>query len=101
MDLEKFIKDFRFRSVNVKRERPRVSHTYGTYGSPYTASYYADRDEVVEMEIDRRELENLANVVYRADHFLSKERGEHYLRSKHPALAEAYSKYKMLLELYR
>ena len=101
MNLEKFVKDFRFRSVNVKRERPRVSYTYGTYGSPGTPSYYADWDEVFEMEMDRRELENLANVVYRADHFLGKEREEHYLRSKHPALAEAYSKYKMLVELYR
>lgn len=98
MDLEKFITDFRFRSVSIKKDYPRVSYTYGP---PNTASYYVYQDEVIEMEIDKRELENLANVVYRADHFLSKETQEQYLRSKHPALAEAHSKYKMLLELYR
>jgi hypothetical protein len=100
-DLEKFIKDFGFRSVNVKRERPRVLYTYGTYGAPNTASYYNYEDEVVEMEINKRELENLANVYYRSEHFLGKERHENYLRRKHPAIADAYSKYQMLLELYR
>jgi hypothetical protein len=100
MDLEKFIKDFRFRSVNIKRERPRVSYVYGT-PNPNTASFYNYQDEVVEMEIDKRELENLVNICYRADHFLSKEREAQYLRSKHPALADAHSKYQMLLELYR
>ena len=100
IDLEKFIKDFRFRSLNVKRERPHVSYTYGA-GAPNTASFYTYQDEVVELEIDKRELENLVNVCYRADHFLNKESQEQYLRSKHPAIADAYSKYRMLLELYR
>ncbi len=100
MDLEKFIKDFRFRSFNIRREYPRVSYTYST-PNPNTASFYNYQDEVVEMEIDKRELENLASMVYRAEHFLGKEGHENYLRSKHPALAEAHSKYKMLVELYR
>jgi hypothetical protein len=98
MDLEKFVKDFRFRSFNIRRERPHFSYTYGPPGTPLSYNY---RDEVVEMEIDKRELENLVNICYRADHFLSKEGHENYLRNKHPALAEAYSKYKMLVELYR
>ena len=98
IDLEKFIRDFRFRSLNVKRERPHVSYTYG---APNTASYYTYQDEVVELEIDKRELENLVNVCYRADHFLNKETHENYLRNKHPAIADAYSKYQMLLALYR
>lgn len=103
-ELEKFIKDFNFRSFNIKRDYPRVSYVYGTpvNGSP---SYYnytnAVVEEIVELEIDKRSLENLTGIVSRADHFLTKERHEQYLRSKHPAIADAYSKYQMLLELYR
>ena len=97
-NIEKFFKDYNFRSVNIKRDRPRASYTYG---SPSTASYYNNYEEVVEMEIGLHELEKLADVVYRAEHFISKEGHEHYLRSKHPAVADAYSKYQMLLALCR
>jgi len=100
MNLEKFLHDFRFRNFNIKRDRPRASYSYG-YGLPDIASYYVDRDEVFELEIDKRELENLADFVERADHVLGKEAQEHYLRSKYTAVADAYSKYQILLELCR
>lgn len=97
-NIEKLFKDFNFRSFNIKRDYPRALYTYG---SPGTASYYDNTKEVVEMEIGLRDLENLADTVHRADYFLNKEGYENYLRSKHPAIADAYSKYQMLLELCR
>lgn len=104
LKLEKFIKDFNFRSFNIKRDYPHVSYVYSTpvNGPP---SYYNYTnvvvEEIVELEIDKRSLENLAGIVSRSEHFLSKEREAQYLRSKHPALADVHSKYQMLLELYR
>ena len=104
VNLEKFFKDFNFRSFNIKRDYPRVSYTYESYTHGYNDEelyYHYNQPEIIEMEIDKRSLENLAGVVSRAEHFLGKEREEQYLRRKHPALADAHSKYQMLLAIYR
>ena len=103
LKLEKFLKDYNFRSFNIKRDYPHVSYVYGTpvNGPPSYNYTNVVVEEIVEMEIDKRSLENLTGIVYRAQNFLSKEGEEQYLRRKHPALADAYSKYQMLVELYR
>jgi len=98
MDLARFVKEFGFHHINVKRDYPR---SYVNYGYKGTASYYNETNEIIEMEIGRRELERLADYVQHAEDYMTKDREEHYLRRENPALAEAYSKYRMLLELYK
>lgn len=98
MDLARFVKEFGFHHINVKRDYPR---SYVNYGYKGTASYYNDENEIIEMEIDRRRLEHMADYVQRAEDRLNKDQEESWLRNKHPALKEAYSKYQMLVELYK
>jgi predicted ATPase len=71
------------------------------YGYNRTASYYADRDELIEMELTRTGFENLVKLGIEAEKERQEQRDQAYLRSKHPVLEEAYSKYCMLLELYK
>lgn len=66
-----------------------------------TASYYNDREEIVEMEIPRHSFENLVECDREFTRLYQDQRDEAYMRRKHPAIADAYDKYRMLLELYR
>lgn len=96
-----FITRYRIKHVRVSREYDRYEYdrVYG-YNSP-SLSYTTNREEIVEMEIPRSGFEELV----RLDRKLvtwSQEAGEEaYLRRQHPAIAEAYDKYRMLLELYK
>lgn len=69
----------------------------------YTSAQYYDtyREEVFDMDISRRGLERLIDLDKRCYDITTDDRKEAYLRNKHPALEEAYSKYQMLLALYR
>lgn len=99
MDLEKFVRHFGFRVVRINEGRHRQIDSWSAYNSP---SYYrANDDTIIEMEIDRRYLEHMAHYFEQSEKLDQQDRDEAYLRSKHPSLKEAYSKYQMLVELYR
>jgi len=98
MNLEEFVKHFGFRVVNVRHHSPY--QYYDSYNR--TASYYTEREQTtIEMEIDRRRLEHMADYFKHSERLDEQEREEHRLRQQNPALKEAYSKYKMLVELYK
>lgn len=71
------------------------------YGYSRTASYYDGFDSTVEVELSYRALEHLVKADDQAEHDYRANREEARMRKQYPALAEAYSKYKMLLELYK
>jgi hypothetical protein len=93
-----FLKRFSIKHVQVVRDR-----MYDTinYGYNQTARYYADREELIEMELTRSGFDNLVNLDREYTRQWQDESDERYLRKMHPAIAEAYSKYRMLLELYK
>jgi hypothetical protein len=93
-----FMKRFNVRHVQVVRDRKFDTINYG-YNQ--TASYYADREELIEMELPRSGFEQLVEANRDNNRMWQDQREESYMRRQHPALKEAYDKYKMLLELYR
>jgi len=97
MDLEKFVRHFGFRVVNVKHHDP-YSRRLDSYGSYYTEP---EIDSTLEIEIDRRRLEYMANYFERNERLDQEVREEAWLRKQYPGLKDAYDKYKMLLELYK
>jgi len=98
MNLEKFDKHFGFRVVNVKHHSPY--QYYDSYNR--TASFYTEREQTtIEMEIDSRRLEHMANYFEQSERLDKEDREEAYLRRQHPGLKDAYDKYKMLVALYK
>ena len=97
-DYNDFINRFGVKNVHASRDRD-----YRTFSYNYnqTASYYADREELVEMELTRSGFENLVKLDRDYDLLWQDKRDEAYMRRQHPAISEAYDKYRMLLELYR
>jgi hypothetical protein len=95
---DQFMSKFRIKHVGVVRDR-----MYDTinYGSNQTARYYSDREELIEMELTRSGFEELVQLDDEYTRTWQDESDERYLRRQHPAIAEAYSKYRMLLELYK
>ena len=71
------------------------------YGYSRTASYYDGFDSTVEVELSYRALEYLVKADEQAELDYQAKREEQHIRARSPAVAEAYSKYKMLLELCR
>ena len=71
------------------------------YGYNKTASYYADRDSTVDVELSYRAFEHMVAADHHAELDYQAKREEQHIRARSPAVAEAYSKYKMLLELCR
>lgn len=99
-DYDEFINRFNVRNIQVNRERGyRNIDTYGNYGR--SSSYYDDREETIDIEIPRSGFEDLVRLNRRFDDIADEANTEAYLRRQHPAVAEAYSKYRMLLELYK
>jgi len=98
MNLEEFVKHFGFRVVNVRHHSPY--QYYDSYNR--TASYYTEREQTtIEMEIDRRRLEHMADYFKHSERLDQQDRDEAYLRKQYPGLKEAYDKYQMLLALYK
>jgi hypothetical protein len=97
-DFNDFINRFGVKNIHASRDRD-----YRTFNYNYnqTASYYADREELVEMELTRSGFENLVTLDREYDLLWQGRRHEAYMRRQHPAVAEAYDKYRMLLELYK
>jgi len=89
---------YRVKNVQVNRDRRYETINYG-WNQP--ASYYADREEHVEMELTRSGFEELVKLDREYDNIWQEQRDEAWMRKTYPAVAEAYSKYQMLLELYK
>ena len=91
-----FINRYRIKHVRLSRDYDRIN-----YGYNHTASFYNDREEIIEMEIPRSGFEELVNIDRKFDNWSQEAGEEAYMRRQYPALKEAYDKYRMLLELYR
>jgi hypothetical protein len=92
-----FINKYRINHVRVTREYRNIDYGF-KLGSTIS---YSDREEYVEMELPRSAFEELVNIDRKIHSWIQEERDEEYLRRHHPAINEAYSKYRMLLELYK
>lgn len=90
-----FVKNYRIRNIQVNRRYDKIDY----YNSSY--SFKSDREETLDIEMDRSAFEQLVKLDGRYEELIDKERTEHWIRRENPAVAEAYDKYKMLLELYR
>lgn len=97
-DYTLFTKRYNIKRINVTRSRDQT----GRYSyEDAISSYYTDRNDTIDMEIFRNGFEELIrndNVYSRIEAI---EREEQWMRRTHPAINDAYHKYKMLLELYR
>ena len=93
-----FMSKYRVKNVQVSRDQ---SYQTFNYGWNKTASYYNDREELIEMELTRTGFDRLVELDREFDNIWQEQRDEAWMRKTYPAVAEAYSKYQMLLELYK
>ena len=96
-----FINKYRIKHVRVSKDYHGYADYVNNYNSPSLSYYTTNREEIVEMELPRSAFEELVNIDRKIHGWIQEERDEEYLRRHHPAVAEAYSKYRMLLELYK
>jgi hypothetical protein len=94
--IHEFANRYGIRNIRVSREYDRMNYDYST-----TKYSYYDREETLEVEIPRSSFDNLVNVDSDFTRIWQDQRDEAYMRKQYPAIAEAYSKYRMLLELYK
>ena len=87
----------RYNATNIQFNRDRRNFDY--YNK--SIDYYSDREETVDMEIPRRSFEHLVEIDDEYTKLWQSQRDERYMREEHPAIKEAYEKYRMLLELYK
>lgn len=90
---EEFAKRYQARVTRVP-----IRHSYETFSNN---RYFDEGRETVEVELNIRAFEELVGCDYRAEQDYRREREERIMRDKFPAVAEAYQKYRMLLELCR
>ena len=95
---DSFISKYRVKNVQVSRDRAYQTFNYGWNK---TASYYTDQEDIIEMEIPRSGFEQLVKLDNEHEKLWQDQRDEAWMRRTYPAVAEAYSKYCMLLELYK
>lgn len=62
---------------------------------------YRDQDSLIEMEMPRASFEALVNSSNSHDAVLDREWKEERLRRQYPDVAEAYNRYRVLLELVK
>jgi hypothetical protein len=91
-----FISRFMVSNIQARRPPPMSVDYYNK-----TASYYSDRDEMIEIELPRKSFDSLVHLSDEYTKMWQDERDEKYMRMQHPAIQEAYQKYLMLLELYK
>jgi len=93
---DNFANKYGIKSINVNRERRDIDY-YNI-----KASYYAaDTEETLDIEMNRRTFEYLVQVDEEYTRMWQDARDEMHMRKEHPAIKEAYEKYRMLLELYK
>ena len=94
----KLIEEFAQRyGARLKYQQPR--NNIQTYASSY--DYYDDTRSIVEIELPMRAFEHLISMDNQAELDYRAMRDESHIRARHPSVANAYSQYKMLLELCR
>ena len=98
-DIHEFINYYRIKDIRPVHDRD--SYKSFDYGVGRSAAFYSDREQVIEMEIPRRAFEELVDNDKENNRMYQAQREEAYLRKEHPAIQEAYEKYRMLLELYK
>lgn len=96
-----FINRYRIKHVRVSRDYDRFDRMYYNYNTTSLSYVTTPREEIIEMEIPRSGFIELARVDSKLEDWCREEGEEAYMRRKHPALKEAYDKYRMLLELYK
>ena len=92
---EKMIHEFAHRygaRIDLQQGRGTV-HTYAR-----SMDYYDDR-KTVDIELSRIGFEHLVQLDHEAEVDYQARKEEAIIRKNYPAVADAYSKYKMLLEL--
>jgi hypothetical protein len=94
-----FINKYRIKHVRVTKDYHNIDYGYKLWST--STINYRDREEFIEMELPRSAFEELVNIDRKIHDWVQEERNEEYLRKHHSAIAEAYSKYRMLLELYK
>ena len=93
---DNFASKYGIKSININRERRDIDY-YNI-----KASYYAaDTEETLDIEMNRRTFEYLVQVDEEYTRMWQDARDEMQMRKEHPAIKEAYEKYRMLLELYK
>ena len=92
-----FINRYRIKHVRVNKDYHTIDYGY-RLGSTIS---YSGREDFVEMELPRSAFEELQKMDRKLEDWCREEGEEAYMRSHHPAIREAYDKYRMLLELYR
>ena len=92
---KRFADRYNVRNIQVNRDQRSIDY----YNMK--ASYYADREETIDMEIPRRSFEHLVEIDHEYTKLWQDQRDEMYMRKEHPAIKEAYEKYRILLELYK
>lgn len=93
---EKMIQEFAHRygaRIDYQQGRGTV-HTYAK-----AMDYYDDSKSIVDIEISRIGFEHLVQMDHEAEVDYRARNEEARIRKNYPAVADAYSKYKMLLEL--
>ena len=98
-DYNDFVNRFSVKNIQVNRDRNYRS--IASYSRTTSYSYYDDREETIDIEIPRHGFEDLVRLNRNYDRLCDEHRDETQMRRQHPALKEAYDKYRMLLELYR
>jgi hypothetical protein len=94
-----FINRYRIKHLRVSKDYHTVDYGYNL-GTSATISY-SGHEEYVEMELPRSAFEELEKIDRKLEDWSREEGEEAYMRRQHPALREAYDKYRMLLELYK
>ena len=98
-DMHEFINFYRIRDIRPIHDRD--SYRSFDYGVGRSATFYSDREQMIEMEMPRRSFEELVHNDKENNRMCQVQREEAWMRKEHPAIKEAYEKYRMLLELYK
>ena len=80
----------------------RINYTHGRnsfHTITGSSEYYNNEKSIVEIELSRVAFKHMVEMEYHAEEEYQKRREEARIRRHYPAVADAYDKYKMLLEL--
>lgn len=92
-----FFNKYRIKHVRMSKDYHTIDYGY-KLGSTIS---YSGHEEYVELELPRSAFEELEKIDRKFDSWMQEAGEEVYMRRQHPALREAYDKYRMLLELYK
>lgn len=96
------IEDFAQRygaKIDLRQDRISSYNYMGTASDYLNTRYYDTDRNNVEISLSMRSFEHLLEMDNQAEEEYQKHREEARIRMQYPAVADAYHKYKMLLEL--